>query len=123
MDVAQGLQQFRALYRDFHRQIQKQAKRDDKVGPARDFRQARPGSGAGLFHVFSQGLAGPLSLFAEFFARLLLRCSSATSLAECLVQSWSWRLSDSISSANAVSLPARFSILRTAWSTVVWSRP
>src|SRR6516164_9091713 len=38
-------------------------------------------------------------------------------------QSWSWRLSDSISSANALSLPARFSIFRTAWSTVGLSRP
>ena len=34
-------------------------------------------------------------------------------------QSWSCRLSDSISSASAVSLPTSVSILRTACSTVV----
>ena len=39
------------------------------------------------------------------------------------LQSCSWRLSASISSAKALSLPASASILRTACSTVVWSRP
>jgi hypothetical protein len=55
----------------------KKAERDDKVGPARDFRQARPGGAAGLFHGFSQGLAALQSIFAEFVARLLLRSSWA----------------------------------------------
>ncbi len=40
-----------------------------------------------------------------------------------LLQSCSWRLSASISSAKALSLPASASILRTACNTVVWSRP
>ena len=37
--------------------------------------------------------------------------------------SCNWRFSSSISSASAVSVLTRFSIFRTACSTVVWSRP
>src|ERR1043165_10317161 len=37
--------------------------------------------------------------------------------------SCSSRFSSSISSASTLSLPTRLSILRTACSTVVWSRP
>src|SRR6185295_5457559 len=37
--------------------------------------------------------------------------------------SCNWRFSSSISSANALSVLTRFSIFRTACSTVVWSRP
>src|SRR5262249_45694362 len=54
--------------------------------------------------------------------RRLFKCDSKV-LDDPLGHSWSWRLSDSISSASEVSLPTRFSILRTAWRTVVGSRP
>src|SRR6516164_8049679 len=135
MDMAQRLQQFRTLYCDFHREIHEGSRNaDNKGGAPQGFRQAQPGRRAGLFHAFLQALTldceqpGLASVLASGAASVLVLSPCAQSLRSVLAispcdQSWSWRLSDSISSANALSLPARFSIFRTAWSTVVWSRP
>ena len=61
--------------------------------------------------------------FARSIGRLPDRATSTAEADRLRYQSCRRRLSSSSSSASAASLPLKASILRTAWRTVVWSRP